>query len=157
MTHSACRIAVSARSKKLAVSGVSWAAGSYAVNPANRERIPIWVADYVLGSYGSGAIMAVPAHDARDHEFARVFDLPIRRVVSAGSSEEDQLPYASEPSFLPSACTEARLVACRHTHGITLSTGCHVACADRCRTGRRVRFQQQRHRPGPGRPQHRRG
>ena len=99
MTHSACRIAVSARSKKLAVSGVSWAAGSYAVNPANRERIPIWVADYVLGSYGSGAIMAVPAHDARDHEFARVFDLPIRRVVSAGSSEEDQLPYASEPSF----------------------------------------------------------
>ena len=104
-------------SKKLAVSEVSWPAGSYAVNPANRERIPIWVADYVLGSYGSGAIMAVPAHDARDHEFARVFNLPIRRVVSAGSSEEDQLPYASEPSSSPLACTEARLVACRHAPG----------------------------------------
>ena len=110
MMHSACRSAVSARSKKLAVSGARWPAGSYAVNPANRERIPIWVADYVLGSYGSGAIMAVPAHDARDHEFARKFDLPIRRVVSAGGSEEDQLPYASEASFSPSVCTEAHSV-----------------------------------------------
>jgi leucyl-tRNA synthetase len=55
--------------------------GSYAINPVNGEPIPIWIADYVLASYGTGAIMAVPAHDTRDHEFAVRFDLPIVRVV----------------------------------------------------------------------------
>ncbi len=55
--------------------------GAYAVNPVNDERIPIWIADYVLMGYGTGAIMAVPAHDQRDFEFARQFDLPIRVVV----------------------------------------------------------------------------
>ncbi|MGD0655707.1 MAG: class I tRNA ligase family protein [Thermoguttaceae bacterium] len=55
--------------------------GSYAINPVNGEAIPIWVADYVLISYGTGAIMAVPAHDTRDFEFAKVYDLPIRAVV----------------------------------------------------------------------------
>jgi len=55
--------------------------GGYAVNPVNGERIPIWIADYVLISYGSGAIMAVPAHDQRDFEFARQFGLPIRIVI----------------------------------------------------------------------------
>lgn len=55
--------------------------GGYAVNPVNGERIPIWVADYVLMSYGFGAIMAVPAHDQRDFEFARKFGLPVRVVV----------------------------------------------------------------------------
>jgi leucyl-tRNA synthetase len=55
--------------------------GGYAINPVNDERIPIWIADYVLISYGSGAIMAVPAHDQRDFEFARKFNLPIRIVI----------------------------------------------------------------------------
>src|SRR4029077_2244350 len=57
--------------------------GSYAVNPVNGEATPIWVADYVLISYGTGAIMAVPAHDERDFEFATQFDLPIINVVAA--------------------------------------------------------------------------
>ena len=56
--------------------------GAYAVNPVNDERIPIWIADYVMMTYGTGAIMAVPAHDERDFEFARKFDLPIPVVIS---------------------------------------------------------------------------
>jgi leucyl-tRNA synthetase len=56
--------------------------GSYAINPANGQKIPIWIADYVLASYGTGAIMAVPAHDQRDFEFAQKFGLPIIEVVS---------------------------------------------------------------------------
>ncbi len=55
--------------------------GAYAINPVNGEKIPIWIADYVLASYGTGAIMAVPAHDERDFEFAKEFNLPIRTVV----------------------------------------------------------------------------
>ena len=58
--------------------------GDYALNPVNGERIPIWIADYVLMSYGTGAIMAVPGHDDRDHEFAKKYNLPIREVVSGG-------------------------------------------------------------------------
>lgn len=55
--------------------------GSYVVNPANGKRIPVWVSDYVLGGYGEGAVMAVPAHDERDYEFAKKFDLDIVKVV----------------------------------------------------------------------------
>jgi leucyl-tRNA synthetase len=62
--------------------------GAYAINPVNNERIPIWVADYVLLGYGTGAIMGVPAHDERDLEFARRFDLPIREVVRSLGAEE---------------------------------------------------------------------
>ena len=55
--------------------------GGYAINPVNDERIPVWIADYVLMGYGTGAIMAVPFGDQRDFEFARAFDLPIRAIV----------------------------------------------------------------------------
>jgi leucyl-tRNA synthetase len=59
--------------------------GAYAINPVNQERIPIWISDYVLMGYGTGAIMAVPAHDERDYEFARTFGLEIREVISSGA------------------------------------------------------------------------
>jgi len=58
--------------------------GTYAINPLNNEEIPIWISDYVLMSYGTGAIMAVPGHDQRDYEFAKIFDLPIVQVVAGG-------------------------------------------------------------------------
>jgi leucyl-tRNA synthetase len=70
-------------------------AGAYARNPATGESVPIWIADYVLMEYGTGAIMAVPAHDERDYEFARKFGLPIRHVVKAtgaGSGEPGAVP-----------------------------------------------------------------
>lgn len=62
--------------------------GAYAINPANGKEIPIWIADYVLASYGTGAVMAVPAHDARDWEFAKVYDLPIIPVIEGGDVEQ---------------------------------------------------------------------
>jgi len=63
--------------------------GAYAINPVNGKEIPIWVADYVLMSYGTGAIMAVPGHDQRDYEFAKEYDLPIVEVVSGGDITEN--------------------------------------------------------------------
>ena len=69
--------------------------GADAINPVNGERIPIWIADYVLSGYGTGAIMAVPAHDERDFAFARQFGLPIRRVIApAGTADDEQLDDA---------------------------------------------------------------
>lgn len=62
--------------------------GAYAINPVNGKEIPIWIADYVLASYGTGAIMAVPAHDERDYEFARKFDLEIMPVIEGGDISE---------------------------------------------------------------------
>ena len=58
--------------------------GAYAINPANGRKLPVWISDYVLTSYGTGAIMAVPAHDTRDYEFAKKFDLPIVQVLEGG-------------------------------------------------------------------------
>ncbi|EOH65614.1 leucine--tRNA ligase [Enterococcus mundtii] len=60
--------------------------GAYAINPVNGKEIPIWIADYVLASYGTGAIMAVPAHDERDYEFAQTFDLEILPVIEGGDT-----------------------------------------------------------------------
>jgi leucyl-tRNA synthetase len=62
--------------------------GGHAINPVNGEKLPIWIADYVLMGYGTGAIMAVPGHDARDWEFAKQFGLPIREVVRGGNVDE---------------------------------------------------------------------
>lgn len=63
--------------------------GAYAINPVNGKKMPIWIADYVLSTYGTGAIMAVPAHDERDYEFAKAFDLEIVPVLEGGNIEEE--------------------------------------------------------------------
>lgn len=71
--------------------------GSYVVNPANGKRIPVWVSDYVLGGYGEGAVMAVPAHDERDYEFAKKFDLDIIKVVEKPEGiADDDICYHGE-------------------------------------------------------------
>ena len=64
--------------------------GIYAVNPANGDKLPVWISDYVLVTYGTGAIMAVPAHDTRDWEFAKKFNLPIIEVVSGGKNVQEE-------------------------------------------------------------------
>lgn len=64
--------------------------GSYAINPVNSEKVPVWIADYVLTGYGTGAIMAVPAHDERDHAFAEKFELPIVEVIEKPSDFADE-------------------------------------------------------------------
>ncbi len=68
--------------------------GAYGVNPLNNALIPIWVADYVLADYGTGAIMCVPAHDERDFEFAKKFNLPIVQVIKPKDEEEKELTEA---------------------------------------------------------------
>lgn len=69
--------------------------GSYAINPLNQARLPVWIADYVLMSYGTGAIMAVPAHDERDYEFALKYELPTPRVIAA-PDEDETLPFSGQ-------------------------------------------------------------
>ena len=77
--------------------------GSYATNPATGEQIPIWVADYVLMGYGEGAIMAVPAHDERDHDFAEKYDLPIKLVIEKPETSDDaDLCYHGEGKLVNS-------------------------------------------------------
>jgi leucyl-tRNA synthetase len=86
--------------------------GSYARHPATGEPLPIWIADYVLPHYGTGAIMGVPAHDERDHAFARAFDLPIRQVVApADSSPWDihERAFTAEGIAINSAAADLRL------------------------------------------------
>ena len=70
--------------------------GAYAINPINNEKIPVWVADYVLMGYGTGAIMAVPAHDTRDHEFATEFNIPITQVIGEDGKTDTKLPYTGK-------------------------------------------------------------
>lgn len=69
--------------------------GAYCVNPINGERVPVWIGDYVLASYGTGAVMGVPSHDARDYVFAQKYGLKITRVVAGSNGEDDALPFCS--------------------------------------------------------------
>ena len=67
--------------------------GSYAIHPITGKKVPIWASDYVIATYGTGVVMAVPAHDERDYEFAKKFDLPIQRVIASAPDAEDELPF----------------------------------------------------------------
>ena len=67
--------------------------GAYVINPINNEKVPVWIADYVLEEYGTGAVMAVPAHDIRDYDFATKYNLPIKRVIESSDGSKTELPY----------------------------------------------------------------
>jgi leucyl-tRNA synthetase len=104
--------------------------GFRAINPFTREPVPVWVANFVLGEYGTGAVMAVPAHDQRDFEFARKFNLPIRVVVTPDGkpADSDRMTEAAEAygtlvnsgeySGLPSADAQKRMIAAARERGI---------------------------------------
>jgi leucyl-tRNA synthetase len=76
--------------------------GAYAINPINGARVPVWIADYVLMGYGTGAIMAVPAHDERDHEFALRFNLPILQVIAPADGGACTLPFCDDGTLINS-------------------------------------------------------
>ncbi|HEU4636730.1 MAG TPA: leucine--tRNA ligase [Edaphobacter sp.] len=90
--------------------------GRFAINPFNEERVPIWVGNYILADYGTGAIMSVPAHDERDFEFATKYGLPVRRVIAASEGEQPELPFTAEENAVlinsrewdGLSCTEAQ-------------------------------------------------
>jgi len=101
--------------------------GFKAINPFTNEAVPVWIANFVLGDYGTGAIMAVPAHDERDHEFATKYGLPIRRVVKpADGGEEPPLPWSDygisidsgEFSGLPTEEAQRQMIAAAKQRGI---------------------------------------
>jgi leucyl-tRNA synthetase len=85
--------------------------GLMAINPVNDQEIPIWISDYVLMSYGTGAIMAVPAHDTRDWEFAKKFDLPIVEVVAGGNVDEEAFTDIAEGIMINSPVIDGLSVA----------------------------------------------
>ncbi len=99
------------------------ATGAHAVHPVSGARIPVWIADYVLASYGTGAIMAVPAHDERDHAFARTFGLPIVEVVKGGDPAEEAFVgegVAVNSDFLdglPTPDAKRRMIEWLEEHG----------------------------------------
>ncbi len=94
------------------VSGVALE-GVFATNPATKKPVPVWIADYVLATYGTGAIMAVPAHDERDYRFAKKFNLPMIEVISGGD--------ISKEAFTDIDCKEARVVNSAPINGLTPS------------------------------------
>ena len=77
--------------------------GGYAINPVNGEKVPIWISDYVLASYGTGCVMAVPGHDERDFKFATKFNLPISRVIKSKDGSPDDLPFVEDGVLTDSA------------------------------------------------------
>ena len=83
--------------------------GGYAINPVNGERLPVWLADYVLMSYGTGAIMAVPAHDERDWAFAKTYQLPIREVIQGGHVQEAAFVATDRGTVVNSALPDGSL------------------------------------------------
>lgn len=85
--------------------------GAYAKNPLNNEKLPIWISDYILASYGTGAIMAVPAHDERDWDFAKKFNLPIRTVVVSEDKYDPSDDFSKEP------------LECISANGISVNSG----------------------------------
>ena len=103
--------------------------GAYAVNPASGERIPIWIANYVLATYGTGAIMAVPAHDERDFEFARLYGLPVRRVITPDGEPAQgdvDAPYVGEGTMVDSG----------HYSGLASAAGREQITADFAAAGK---------------------
>jgi leucyl-tRNA synthetase len=111
------------------------ATGKFAVNPFNGERVPVWVANYILADYGTGAIMSVPAHDERDFEFATKYGLPMKRVIAPSTdvaAEELALPYTGEEEavlidsgeWTGEACLEAqeKMAAYAKEHGFGTAT-----------------------------------
>ncbi|SNX53341.1 leucine--tRNA ligase [Thermoanaerobacterium sp. RBIITD] len=76
--------------------------GAYAIHPITGEKVPIWIADYVLATYGTGCVMAVPAHDERDYEFAKKYDLPIKRVIKGNGDIDDSLPFVEYGELIDS-------------------------------------------------------
>jgi leucyl-tRNA synthetase len=130
--HAAAQSAVERASHDREKTGIF--TGRTITNPVNAEEIPIWVADYVLMEYGTGAIMAVPAHDERDFEFARQFDLPIRVVVAPADGEVDpdaaflshsgdeRLVNSNEFDGLPSPEAKQAIVAWLEKRGLGRST-----------------------------------
>jgi leucyl-tRNA synthetase len=82
--------------------------GGYAMNPVNGERLPIWIADYVLMGYGTGAIMAVPAHDARDWAFAKTYSLPIREVIAGGDVDKEAFVETEKGRVVNSTAPDGR-------------------------------------------------
>ena len=97
--------------------------GTYAVNPVNDERIPIWISDYVLVSYGTGAIMAVPAHDGRDFEFAQQFGLEIRCILDPSPQEATAANVSADAVLAGEACWEGdgALVNSANEHGLDIN------------------------------------
>lgn len=96
--------------------------GAYAINPVNGVKIPIWIADYVLISYGTGAIMAVPAHDTRDFEFAQKFDLPVKCIIAPDPEAAKAEGVDVTAVLAGRACWtgEGRLINSANTDGLTL-------------------------------------
>src|SRR4051812_15135756 len=99
--------------------------GSFAINPVNGARVPIWIADYVLWGYGTGAIMAVPAHDERDFDFAKVFELPIVQVIAP----KDGTPIAGDRAFVDDGLAVVMVNSGPHT-GLDSDAGKKAVVAD---------------------------